>query len=135
MPTVPVTRPPLLGLIAPPPLVTYIPPMADSARPPVAPNPKPITPPVPPAPPSGVSTQQVPAPNVQNVIVGVKQEERQTEVAREGADHQATVYKASPRPDATTLLAGGALALLIAAGGSVAGRRRRLARAARSWLR
>jgi hypothetical protein len=130
-------QPSPLTLVAPP-VFAYIPPGADTARPPLAPNPKPITPPAPPAPPSGLSTQQVPAPQIQNVTVAVRQEERQTEVAREGADYQATIYKAAPRPDAATILAGGALALLIAAGGHLAGRRRRMAnaaRVARSWLR
>ncbi len=129
--TIPAMTAPL-GLVAPP-MLTWSPPAAESARPPVAPNPKPITPPAPPAPPSGVTTQQVPVPNA--AIVSIRQEERQTEVARESADHQATIYQAASRPGATTLLAGGAFALLIAAAGHAAGRRRRLTQAAKAWLR
>ncbi|MDO9356416.1 MAG: hypothetical protein Q7T55_22150, partial [Solirubrobacteraceae bacterium] len=136
VPVAPILRQPTPLTFVAPPVFTFVPPSADTARPPLAPNPKPITPAAPPAPPSGLSTQ--PAPQIQNVTVAVRREERQTEVAREGADHQATIYRASPRPDATTLLAGGALALLIAAGGHLAGRRRRMAQAARvarSWLK
>jgi hypothetical protein len=112
---------------------------AQQASPPVAPNPKPVST-MTPTPPSGVSTQQlvqqVPSPASQSLIASVRQEERKTEVAREGADHSATIYKASPRPDATTLLVGGALALLVSMGGGIAGRRRALARAAaRAWLK
>jgi hypothetical protein len=112
---------------------------AQQAAPPVAPNPKPIST-MTPTPPSGVSTQQlvqqVPSPASQGLIATVRQEERKTEVAREGADHSATIYKASPRPDATLALLGGALALLVAIGGGISGRRRALARAAiRAWLR
>ncbi|MBO9532886.1 MAG: hypothetical protein J7513_07935 [Solirubrobacteraceae bacterium] len=105
--------------------------------PPVAPNPKPAAPAAPPAPPSGVTTQQVPVQQVapQMQVQTVKQEERRSEVAREGADHQATIYRAAPRPEPAIWAAGGALAVLAMLAGGTAGRRRRLARAAlRRWV-
>ncbi len=62
------------------------------AAPPVAPNPKPASPGAPPAPPSGVSTQQVPVQQAATQVqtFAVTAEERRAEVAREGADYQAS---------------------------------------------
>lgn len=115
--------------------------MVAGAAPPVAPNPKPANP-APPAPPQGISSQQVPvhqgAVQVQTGSVqqniAVTQEERRTEVAREGAEHQATIYEPQPTSP-VPYIAGGTLAILVAIAGRTAGRRRRLARAAaRRWL-
>ena len=109
-------------------------PMRPTAAPPLAISPKPIQPPANPTPPSGVTTQQVPVPQVQ-VAPGL-QRERSREVAHEGLDYQATAYTAEPSPTVPLVVAGGALALLFAAAGHLSGRRRALARsAARRFLR
>ena len=106
----------------------------------IAPNPKPFTQPPPPSPPTGVNSNawmQAPSPMMQFQVATALQEKRREQLARESAEHHATIYRAEPGSPLVPALAGGAaLALLTGAAGYAAGRRRQLSRAAqRSWLR
>lgn len=107
------------------------------AVPPVAPNPKPAPTP-PPATPTGLNAQVAPAQQVapQAQLSPARQAQRQQELAREGAIHQATVYEPARDGGAAGAIAAGA-GLVLAAGalGGVVGHRRRVAQAAaRRWL-
>lgn len=129
-PTVPLPVTPLLAL-----------PMAsmEAPGPTVAPNPKPFTTPPTPTPPTGVNSHawtQVPSPIMQFQVATAMQEQRREQLARESAEHHATIYRAEPRSPLVPALAGGAgLAVIAGAAGVAAGRRRALRQAAqRSWI-
>lgn len=114
-------------------------PSAQEPTPTVAPNPKPFTTPPTPTPPSGVNSHaylQAPSPMMQFQVATAMQQQRREQLARESAEHHATIYRAEPRSPLAPALAGGAaLALLVGAAGHAAGRRRALSRAAqRRWI-
>lgn len=112
---------------------------AQEPTPTVAPNPKPFTAPPTPTPPAGVNSHaylQAPSPMMQFQVATAMQEQRRAQLARESAEHHATIYRAEPRSPLVPALAGGAaLALMVGAAGHAAGRRRALSRAAqRRWI-